>query len=104
MPRWIFFILFLLAGFSVNVRAQEPVRTDTLPAAIKRASLLGRKTLSERVVIQKSGFRKVYPDAARRGHRLGRVVQLLRPWRKLKSSPEVDGNIRVYFYYSHENK
>ncbi len=39
-------ILFLLAGFSVNVRAQEPVRTDTLPAAIKRASLLGRKTLS----------------------------------------------------------
>ena len=46
-------ILFLLAGFSVNVRAQEPVRTDTLPAAIKRASLLGRKTLSERVVIQK---------------------------------------------------
>ena len=53
MPRWIFFILFLLAGFSVNVRAQEPVRTDTLPAAIKRASLLGRKTLSERVVIQK---------------------------------------------------
>ena len=79
MPRWIFFILFLLAGFSVNVRAQEPVRTDTLPAAIKRASLLGRKTLSERVVIQK-------------------------PWRKLKSSPEVDGNIRVYFYYSHENK
>ena len=83
MPRWIFFILFLLAGFSVNVRAQEPVRTDTLPAAIKRASLLGRKTLSERVVIQK---------------------QLLRPWRKLKSSPEVDGNIRVYFYYSHENK
>ena len=46
-------ILFLLAGFSVNVLAQEPVRTDTLPAAIKRASLLGRKTLSERVVIQK---------------------------------------------------
>ena len=38
MPRWIFFILFLLAGFSVNVLAQ---------------SLLGRKTLSERVVIQK---------------------------------------------------
>ena len=53
MPRWIFFILFLLAGLSVNVLAQEPVRTDTLPAAIKRASLLGRKTLSERVVIQK---------------------------------------------------
>ena len=53
MPRWVFFILFLLAGLSVNVLAQEPVRTDTLPAAIKRASLLGRKTLSERVVIQK---------------------------------------------------
>ena len=70
MPRWIFFILFLLAGFSVNVRAQEPVRTDTLPAAIKRASLLGRKTLSERVVIQKLSRRcPAWPQA-----RTGRPV------------------------------
>ena len=46
------FIPFFLLGFTVNVLAQEPARTDTLPAAIKRASILGRKTLSERVVIQ----------------------------------------------------
>ena len=53
MLRILHLIPFLLLGFTVNVLAQEPVRTDTLPAAIKRASLLGRKTLSERVVIQK---------------------------------------------------
>ena len=45
MLRILHLIPFLLLGYTVNVLAQEPVRTDTLPAAIKRASLLGRKTL-----------------------------------------------------------